>query len=68
MRQETNGTWRRPIVVARSARTWGAAPYRRPHMVLVWTGQGRAISRIVPRRGSVVHREMVEKVPGGFEE
>lgn len=40
--------------------------YRRPHMALVWTGRGRAVPRVVPRRGSVVHREMVEKVPSGF--
>ena len=40
--------------------------FRRPHMTLVWTGSGRAVPRIVPRRGSVVHREMVEKLPSGF--
>ena len=40
--------------------------YRRPHLALVWTGQGRAVPRIVPRRGSVVHREVVAKVPSGF--
>ena len=40
--------------------------YRRPHMALVWTGRGRAMPRIVPRRGSVVHREVVGKVPSGF--
>ncbi|NLS97579.1 MAG: hypothetical protein GXX96_36025 [Planctomycetaceae bacterium] len=42
--------------------------YRRPHMALVWTGTGRAVPKIVPRRGSVVHRELVEKVPSGFGE
>jgi hypothetical protein len=41
--------------------------YRRPHMTLVWTGHGRAMPRIVPRKGSVVHREVVEKVPMGWE-
>jgi DNA-binding protein H-NS len=40
--------------------------YRRPHMALVWTGRGRAVPKIVPRRGSVVHREAVEKLPSGF--
>ena len=40
--------------------------YRRPHMTLVWTGSGRAVPKIVPRRGSVVHREAVEKLPSGF--
>ena len=43
-----------------------APHYRRPHMALVWTGAGRAVPRVVPRRGSVVHREKVEKVPSGF--
>ena len=40
--------------------------FRRPHMTLVWTGSGRAVPKIVPRRGSVVHREIVERVPSGF--
>ena len=40
--------------------------FRRPHMALVWTGSGRAVPRIVPRRGSIVHREAVEKLPSGF--
>ena len=40
--------------------------FRRPHMTLVWTGSGRAVPRIVPRRGSIVHREAVEKLPSGF--
>ena len=40
--------------------------YRRPHMALVWTGHGRVMPKIVPRRGSVVHREAVEKLPSGF--
>jgi len=43
-----------------------APHYRRPHMALVWTGHGRVVPKIVPRRGSVVHREVVEKVPMGF--
>lgn len=42
--------------------------YRRPHMMLAWTGTGRAVPKIVPRRGSVVHREVVEKLPTGFAE
>jgi hypothetical protein len=40
--------------------------FRRPHMTLVWTGHGRVTPRIVPRRGSIVHREAVEKLPSGF--
>ncbi len=43
-----------------------APHYRRPHMTLVWTGTGRAVPKIVPRKGSVVHRDLVEKVPSGF--
>ena len=40
--------------------------YRRPHLTLVWTGPGRTVPKIVPRRGSIVHRNVVEKVPMGF--
>ena len=43
-----------------------APHYRRPHLTLVWTGAGRAVPRVVPRRGSVVHRAKVERVPSGF--
>jgi hypothetical protein len=43
-----------------------APHYRRPHMALVWTGLDRAVPRVASRRGSVVHRELVEKVPSGF--
>lgn len=44
-----------------------APHYRRPHMALVWTGRGRAVPKIVPRRGTIVHRSKVETVPSGFE-
>jgi len=44
-----------------------APHYRRPHLMLAWTGSGRAVPRVVPRRGSVVHRNIVEKVPSGWE-
>jgi hypothetical protein len=40
--------------------------YRRPHFGIRWTGAGRSVPRVVPRRGSVVHSEVVEKVPSGF--
>ncbi len=40
--------------------------YRRPHPALVWTGQGRAVPRIVMRKGAVVHREVLARVPTGF--
>ena len=40
--------------------------FRRPHMTLVWTGRGRVAPKIVPRRGAIVHREVVEKLPSGF--
>lgn len=42
--------------------------FRRPHLMLAWTGAGRTIPKIVPRRGSVVHREIVKKLPSGFGE
>jgi hypothetical protein len=40
---------------------------RRPHPALVWTGHGREVPKIVMRRGSVVHREAVTKIPTGFQ-
>jgi len=41
--------------------------YRRPHMMLAWTGPGRSVPKIVPRRGTIVHRQKVEKIPTGRE-
>jgi hypothetical protein len=41
--------------------------YRRPHPALVWTGRGRSQPRIVLRKGSVVHREVLARVPTGFD-
>ena len=40
--------------------------FRRPHMALVSTGRGREVPKIVSRPGSVVHRQMVEKLPSGL--
>ncbi|HBO45238.1 MAG TPA: hypothetical protein DD670_15180 [Planctomycetaceae bacterium] len=45
-----------------------APHYRRPHMALVWTGPGRSAPKIVPRKGSVVHREVVERLPSGYDD
>ncbi len=39
-----------------------APHYRRPHMALARSERGR----VVHRRGSVVHRELLEKVPSGL--
>jgi hypothetical protein len=41
--------------------------YRRPHLALVWTGEGRKIAKIVPRKGSLIHRHAVETIPTGFQ-
>ena len=45
-----------------------APHYRRPHPALVWTGPGRQVPRIVLRRGSVVHRDVLKRLPHGFED
>jgi hypothetical protein len=45
-----------------------APHYRRPHLMLAWTGAGRAVPKIVPRRGTIVPRSKVEVVPSGWEE
>jgi hypothetical protein len=40
--------------------------YRRPHPALVHTGKGRVVPKIVMRKGTIVHREIIEKVPTGY--
>lgn len=40
--------------------------YRRPHLGLRWTGKGRAVPRIVPIKGAVVHRSRLTEVPTGY--
>lgn len=40
--------------------------YRKPHLAIVWTGKGRTKAKIVMRKGSVVHREIITKIPTGY--
>lgn len=42
--------------------------YRRPHPALVRVGKGRKLTRIVMRKGSVVHRNKIISIPTGFSE
>ena len=52
----------------RLGRAMGVSPhFRSAHPALVWTGTGRTIPKIVMRKGSVVHRKAVTKVPTGRE-
>lgn len=39
--------------------------YRRGHFALFWTGAGRQVPKVGWRKGTVVHREQVVKVPTG---
>ena len=39
---------------------------RRPHLGLRWTGKGGAVPRIVPIKGSIVHRDKMTQVPTGY--
>jgi hypothetical protein len=39
---------------------------RRPHFGLRWTGEGRQIPKIVPVKGSIVHRDKLTRVPTGY--
>lgn len=39
---------------------------RRPHLGLRWTGQGKTVPKIVPIKGSVVHRHKAVSVPTGI--
>jgi hypothetical protein len=52
----------------RLGRAMSVSPhFRSAHPALVWTGTGRTIPKIVMRKGSVVHRKAVTKVPTGRE-
>lgn len=42
--------------------------YRRPHLQIYHTGKGRTIPRLVNVRGCIVHREIVAKIPTGYEQ
>lgn len=44
-----------------------APHYRRPHPALVRVGKGRTLTRIVMRKGSIVHRNKITEVPSGYE-
>lgn len=44
-----------------------APHYRRPHPALVRVGKGRTLTRIVMRKGSVVHRGKLTSIPSGFD-
>ncbi len=58
---------RRGTVGWRIGEAYEAVPhFRRPHFALRHTGKGRAIPRIVPVKGSIVHRQKVTAVPTGF--
>lgn len=47
---------------------WEVMPhYRRPHLGLRWTGEGRKIPKIVPISGAVVKRHKLAEVPTGFQ-
>jgi len=41
---------------------------RRPHPALMHTGHGRTVPKIVLRKGCVIHREVVTRVPTGFQQ
>lgn len=39
--------------------------YRRAHLATIRTGKGRVNHKVIMRKGSVVHREKISKVPSG---
>lgn len=41
--------------------------YRRPHLAMMWTGKGRQLPKVVMRSGAIVHRQVIEDIPTGFE-
>lgn len=40
--------------------------YRRPHFGIRWTGKGAAEPKLVPVKGSIVHRKKIGDVPTGY--
>ena len=40
--------------------------YRRPHLGIRWTGEGRKIPKIRPIKGAIIHRTNVATMPTGF--
>lgn len=36
------------------------------HTALYWTGLGRTVPRIIFRKGSIIHRKVIEKIPTGY--
>jgi hypothetical protein len=40
--------------------------YRNSHLALFWIGEGRATPVIKLRKGSIIHREVIEKLPTGY--
>ena len=57
---------KRGIVGWRIGEAYETIPhYRRPHFGLRHTGKGRTVPRIVPIKGSIVHRDTMTKVPTG---
>ena len=58
---------RRGVVGWKIGESYESTPhYRRPHFGLRWTGKGRGVPRIVPVKGSVVHRKKIAQVPTGY--
>jgi hypothetical protein len=51
----------------RSERRWGESVGDGSPLALTWTGRGRLAPKIVARKGSIVHREVLKKVPSGWE-
>ena len=57
---------KRGIVGWRIGEVYETIPhFRRPHFGLRHTGKGRTIPKIVPIKGSTVHRDKLTKVPTG---
>lgn len=73
---EVDETWKKRAVARahrRGAVGWNIGAeyevcphYRRPHFGIRYTGKGKAIPKIVPIRGAVVHRSKLAKVPTGY--
>lgn len=41
--------------------------FRRPHFAIRWTGEGRKVPKLVPVKGAVINKRLLEEIPTGYD-